>query len=136
MSWYVAIACDVQADDVGFAITGVNHLPWITELSVHGEDGFEVLRRALAERPEAKWFTDEHALKLALLERYGAMPGAGDRHVAEFFPWALTPAVGVGQVVGHPPHVDRGPGTRRGRLPTGAPQRGRRWQGCADVGIG
>jgi alpha-galactosidase len=91
MSWYVAIACDVQADDVGFAITGVNHLPWITKLSVRGEDGFEVLRRALSERPETKWFTDEHALKLALLERYGAMPGAGDRHVAEFFPWALTP---------------------------------------------
>ena len=34
MSWFVAIACGVQADDVGFAITGVNHLPWITELSI------------------------------------------------------------------------------------------------------
>jgi alpha-galactosidase len=90
MSWYVAIACEVQADEIGFAITGVNHLPWITELSVRGEDGFEVLRRVVAERPAAKWFADEHALKLALLERYGALPGAGDRHVAEFFPWALT----------------------------------------------
>jgi len=91
MSWYVAIACGVQADDIGFAITGVNHLPWITDLSIQGEDGFELLLRALAERPEAKWFADEHALKLALYERHGALPGAGDRHVAEFFPWVLTP---------------------------------------------
>jgi alpha-galactosidase len=91
MSWYVAIACGVQADDIGFSITGVNHLPWITDLSIQGQDGFELLFRSLAERPEAKWFADEHALKLALYERHGALPGAGDRHVAEFFPWVLTP---------------------------------------------
>jgi alpha-galactosidase/6-phospho-beta-glucosidase family protein len=91
MSWFVAIACGVQADDVEFGITGVNHLPWITELSIGGHEGFDVLRRAVAERPEAKWFADEHALKLGLLDRYGALPGAGDRHVAEFFPWVLTP---------------------------------------------
>ena len=90
MSWLVAIALGVQADDVGFTITGVNHLPWITELTVSGEEGFGALRRALADRPDASWFADEHQLKLALLDRYGALPGAGDRHVAEFFPWVLT----------------------------------------------
>ena len=73
------------------------HLPWITELTIGGEEGFERLYRAVEERPEAKWFAEEHALKLALFERYGAMPGAGDRHVAEFFPWALTPESGWGK---------------------------------------
>ncbi|MEY2432935.1 MAG: galacturan 1,4-alpha-galacturonidase [Acidimicrobiaceae bacterium] len=90
MSWLVAIALDIRADEVGFSISGVNHLPWITELTAGGEDGFESLRRALADRPDSAWFANEHQLKLALLDRYGALPGAGDRHVAEFFPWVLT----------------------------------------------
>src|SRR5262249_43441805 len=94
--------CGVQADDIDFSITGVNHLPWITDLSIHGEDGFELLLRSLAERPEAKWFADEHALKLALYERHGALPGAGDRHVAEFFPWVLTPESSWGKSWGIP----------------------------------
>jgi alpha-galactosidase len=59
-----------------------------------------VLRRALADRPDAKWFAEEHALKLALFDRYGALPGAGDRHVAEFFPWVLTPESDWGKAWG------------------------------------
>ena len=90
MSWMVAIALGIPAEEVGFTITGVNHLPWITELTVSGDDGFDALRRAMVDRPEAAWFADDHQLKLALLERYGALAGAGDRHVAEFFPWVLT----------------------------------------------
>jgi len=90
MSWLVAIALGVPAEDLDFTVTGVNHLPWITELKVGGDDGFEALRRALAERPDAAWFADENQLKLAMLERFGALPGAGDRHVAEFFPSVLT----------------------------------------------
>ena len=31
-------------------------------------------------------------MKLGVFERYGALPGAGDRHVAEFFPGFLTEA--------------------------------------------
>jgi alpha-galactosidase len=92
LSWFIAIACGVPAESLEFAITGVNHLPWITELSVDGAPGFEAVRRAIAERPDANWFAEEHALKLALLDRCGALPGAGDRHVAEFFPWVLTKA--------------------------------------------
>src|SRR4029078_13107969 len=67
----------------------VNHLPWITELTVGGEDGFDALRRP-SDDPKMEKFADEDQLKLARRDRYGALPGAGDRHVAEFFPWALT----------------------------------------------
>ena len=31
-----------------------------------------------------------HALKLTLLDTWGAFPAAGDRHIAEFVPWVLT----------------------------------------------
>ena len=46
-------------------------------------------------RPQAETFSrldfvQRHALKLALLDRWGAFPAAGDRHVAEFLPWVLT----------------------------------------------
>jgi alpha-galactosidase len=37
-------------------------------------------------------FATRHALKLTLLDRYGALPVAGDRHVAEFLPSVLTEA--------------------------------------------
>lgn len=92
MSWLIAIALGIRAEDVGFAISGVNHLPWITELTLSGgDDGFEALRRAVAGTSDtAATFAKENRLKLDLLARYGALPGAGDRHVAEFFPWVLT----------------------------------------------
>jgi alpha-galactosidase len=89
MSWLVAIALGVPADDIGLTISGVNHLPWITELTVGGDDGFELLRAAGAD-PKMEKFTQENRLKLELLDRFGALAGAGDRHVAEFFPWVLT----------------------------------------------
>jgi alpha-galactosidase len=91
MSWLVAIALGVPADELAMDVTGVNHLPWITKLTVGGEDGFDALRRAVIDRPDkTAWFADEHQLKLAMLAQFGALPGAGDRHVAEFFPSILT----------------------------------------------
>ena len=91
MSWLVAIALGVPANELEMDVTGVNHLPWITKLTVGGEDGFDALRRALTDRAEETgWFASEHQLKLAMLEQFGALPGAGDRHVAEFFPSILT----------------------------------------------
>ena len=37
-------------------------------------------------------FAQRHALKLNLLERWGSFPAAGDRHIAEFLSFALTPS--------------------------------------------
>jgi alpha-galactosidase len=96
-SWMIAIACGVRAEDLEMTVTGVNHLPWITALTIEGDDGFTRLRRALEERAEAEFYARENALKLALLDRFGALPGAGDRHVAEFFPGVLTEASGWGK---------------------------------------
>src|SRR5450759_2037101 len=40
---------------------------------------------------------EHHKVKLALFERFGVLPGAGDRHLVEFFPGFLTEESGWGK---------------------------------------
>ena len=103
----LAIALGRPFEAVSASVTGMNHFPVLTSLEVDGGDGFEVLRvgrrggRArivgpLQGRPEAEKFSkldfaERHLLKLTLLERWGTFPAAGDRHIAEFVSFALTP---------------------------------------------
>jgi len=98
-------------------IMGVNHFPVITEIDVDGRDGFEMVRElvdelggldALAPAPdqeEAEPFSKldfgrRHLLKLTLLDRWGALLGANDRHLAEFMPSVLTEESGWGATWG------------------------------------
>jgi alpha-galactosidase/6-phospho-beta-glucosidase family protein len=109
----VAIAFGRPHTAIHPTVVGVNHFPVITALDIDGDDGLALLRGLVDEvgglealrpgpgRPEAEPFTkvdfaQRHALKLTILDRYGALPGAGDRHVAEFIPSALTEASGWG----------------------------------------
>jgi alpha-galactosidase len=101
--------------DLDLTITGVNHLPVVTALRVKGEDGFPALRDLVEHADErAGEMLDidlpddldddvrsqltkgpvlaSNALKFELFRRFGALPAAGDRHVAEFFPGFLTEA--------------------------------------------
>lgn len=93
----------VPAETILMKIAGINHLPVILDLKIGGRDGFELLRAWLAENgPQAR--VDEHvatirdvfhdrlAVKLTLFRQLGVLFGAGDRHVAEFFPGFLTAA--------------------------------------------
>ncbi len=103
----VAIAFGKPHTAIRPTVVGVNHFPVITALDVDGADGFVMLRelvdelgglgalrpgpdRVVAEPFTKADFAQRHALKLTLLDRYGALVGAGDRHVAEFIPSALT----------------------------------------------
>jgi alpha-galactosidase/6-phospho-beta-glucosidase family protein len=109
----LAIALGKPAESIRPTVVGVNHLPVVTELSVDGEDGFPILAgmvaqagglAALAPRPDQSPaepfshldFLRRHLLKLTLFERWGALPAAGDRHVAEFLPSVLTEESGWG----------------------------------------
>lgn len=86
------------------AVAGINHLPVILRLDAGGRDGLDLLRSWLAEHgPFAlvgqldldsvfDVFIDRIAVKLTLFEQLGVLFGAGDRHVAEFFPGFLTDA--------------------------------------------
>jgi len=104
----LAIALGRPLDAVRASVTGINHFPVLTELEVDGADGFGVLRALVDEvgglrslrpsggRAEAEPFSKldfarRHVFKLTLLDRWGTFPAAGDRHIAEFVPFALTP---------------------------------------------
>jgi alpha-galactosidase len=105
---------DVDFRSFDFEVVGVNHLPLITALRIDGEDAMDRLREKLAEpeklAEEPIYLSDElrrelgdvaseftkrdlvtsNQVKFALLERFGVLPGAGDRHLVEFFPGFLT----------------------------------------------
>jgi alpha-galactosidase len=104
----LAIALGRPAEAVQPTVMGINHFPVLTALEVDGADGFEVLRSLVDEvggleslapypgRPEADPFTkldfaQRHLFKLTLFDRWGTFPAAGDRHIAEFVSFALTP---------------------------------------------
>ena len=92
-----------QLLDVGFldirpTVAGVNHLPFITALDVGGSDGFDLLRKVLDDdEPSKRDALAQHRVKLELFSRFGVLPGAGDRHLVEFFPGFLTEESGWGE---------------------------------------
>jgi len=109
----LAIAFQKPHTAVRPVIEGVNHFPVICEVDVDGADGFELLAELVEElggldalapapgQPEAEPFSKldfarRHLLKLTLLDRWGALLGANDRHLAEFMPGVLTEQSGWG----------------------------------------
>ena len=104
----LAIALRQPMEAVVPSVTGVNHFPVLTSLTINGENGFDIVRDLVDEvgglaslapypgRPEAEAFSklhfaQRHVLKLTMLDRWGTFPAAGDRHIAEFVSFALTP---------------------------------------------
>ena len=101
----------------GPVIMGVNHFPVITEhrrrrrgrARAVGRIGGRA-RRPRCTRPDTGPrdaepfskldFARRHLLKLTLLDRWGALPGADDRHLAEFLPSVLTEQSGWGATWG------------------------------------
>jgi alpha-galactosidase len=117
----LSLLFDADFRAIDMEVTGVNHLPVITRLEIDGCDGFEMLRDLVADPdrageglpfdlpeefgvpsagPGGRWtrgdLLTKNRLKLELFARFGALPGAGDRHLAEFFPGFLTAESGWG----------------------------------------
>jgi alpha-galactosidase/6-phospho-beta-glucosidase family protein len=90
---------ETTEDGLDLHVAGTNHLTWLLAVGVRGEDGLALLRRYLAAGGEIPLtppatdhmasFQDRWRLKLALFDAYGYLPAAGDRHLAEFFPYFL-----------------------------------------------
>jgi len=74
---------DVPVEAITLEVAGINHLPVVRRCSVGGRDGLRMLR---------DWLTKHGPFVLTLFEQLGVLFGAGDRHVAEFFPGFLTKA--------------------------------------------
>ena len=97
-------------DDYEYKVAGVNHLIWFVDLKINARDGFEMVREYAASGQAVPLratsgghrapFQDRWKVKQALLDAYGYLPAAGDRHVAEFFPYFLTEETGAGEDYG------------------------------------
>jgi alpha-galactosidase len=78
-------AFDVSPERLKYSAAGINHLTWITELKLDGEDVYPVLKDKLIECGLDK----EEPISFELLNIYGRYPAPGDWHVNEFFPHYL-----------------------------------------------
>lgn len=113
----LAIAWGMPHEKMRSTVVGVNHFPVITALDADGTDGLARVATMAerlggwdeiapappgSQRKEADPFTEldfarRHYLKLSLFDRWGVLPGAGDRHLAEFLPSILTEESGFGK---------------------------------------
>jgi alpha-galactosidase/6-phospho-beta-glucosidase family protein len=97
---------DCLQEAIKLRVGGAIQLLWVVDLKVNGEDGFAGLRDHLVENglfnPGAlpfgssprSTFVDRWAVKTSLLLTFGALPAAGDRHVAAFFAYFATAETG------------------------------------------
>ncbi len=76
-------------------VAGINHLIWITDLCVEDRHVWDELPSLTAkildgiinvDADDPSVFADHARIKSILFQMYGALPAAGDRHIAEFFP--------------------------------------------------
>ncbi len=96
---------NTQPENVTAKIAGVNHLIWITDLYANGKHVWDELP-AIAEKilsgeikvdeEDTSVFTDHAKVKSILFQLYGALPAAGDRHIAEFFPHFINESAAWG----------------------------------------
>jgi alpha-galactosidase len=123
LQFWLSLVFDADMRDIDPVVAGVNHLPLVTSLRIGGEDGFAMLSDVL-DHPEQLegqpvWMTPPAAshwrrtdptrdwtkadivannrVKLEVFRHLGVLPGSADTHVAEFFPWFVTPASDQGR---------------------------------------
>jgi alpha-galactosidase len=101
----LAVIFDTKPENLTTRIAGVNHLIWVTDLYADGKRVWDELP-AITEKilsggikvdeEDTSVFTDHAKVKSTLFKVYGALPAAGDRHIAEFFPHFITESTNWG----------------------------------------
>lgn len=82
---------------IKFRVGGINHLSWVTEATLDGEDILPRVREfARTWKKEASYeefspFKDQMVVKFGLLETTGLLGVAGDRHIVEFYSHYISP---------------------------------------------
>ncbi len=81
-------------------MAGINHLIWILEMDIGGQNGLDLLRKYQQNHPDFDFVVKDKVpedliysggvnpgqkIKFDFLERTGYLPAAGDAHIAEFF---------------------------------------------------
>ncbi|AFI27344.1 glycosidase [Bacillus sp. JS] len=86
-----------RREDIHVNVLGINHFTWITAASYRHIDLLPIFREFSSHYGESgyelegeSWrdsvFHSAHRVAFDLFETYGAIPAAGDRHLAEFLP--------------------------------------------------
>lgn len=82
--------------DIKTEISGINHFTWCTKATYNGEDLFPIFEEISKQYAEKGFYEGSdhgncdsvgycgNVIKFELYKRYGALPAAGDRHLAEF----------------------------------------------------
>ena len=79
----------VEPGRVKFRGGGINHMTWITELTIDGKNAYPTLREKIS---ETGW--DKHEpISVEIFDWFGLYPGPQDRHIKEFFSNFLRPRV-------------------------------------------
>lgn len=91
----LALIFNTKPENITARIAGVNHLIWVTDLYADGKRVWDELPAITdriisgeikADEEDTSVFADHARVKSTLFKLYGALPAAGDRHIAEFFP--------------------------------------------------
>src|SRR3954452_5148347 len=92
--WDLSLVSDIAKESMRPVVAGINHFPVVTELALGDHDGLQYLRDLMADDGDdgdteedcssRSAFKKRHALKLRLLDLYGALPAAVYRYLAEF----------------------------------------------------
>lgn len=90
-------------EEIMVNVLGINHFTWIDQAHWKNVDLLAVLRRHLKKPGAMRLSTERKVMRrcktvfscldrvtFELFARYGILPAAGDRHLAEFVPWFLT----------------------------------------------
>ncbi|MEI6845802.1 MAG: hypothetical protein WCK36_01995, partial [Candidatus Firestonebacteria bacterium] len=114
----VAKVYGAEKKDVQLFCAGVNHLTWVLETYVKGQSKTETLYKDIMKflslkkketgTGKADWvkkeqLQEEWKLTMELFEKYGALLVAGDKHIAEFFPYFYKESTGRGKRYGLAP---------------------------------
>lgn len=90
---------NTKPESITARIAGVNHLIWVTDLYADGKHVWDELPATTdrilngeikVDEEDSSVFADHARVKSTLFRLYGALPAAGDRHIAEFFPHFIT----------------------------------------------
>lgn len=92
---HLAKIFEVAPEQIQAKVAGINHLIWIMDLYINNQSVWNEIPAVvekiingeiLVDSGDASVFADHFKVKSTLFKLYGALPSAGDRHLAEFFP--------------------------------------------------
>lgn len=106
---HLAQIFETKPENITAKVAGVNHLIWVTDLYADGKRIFDELptitEKVLngeikVDEEDSSVFADHAKVKSTLFQLYGALPAAGDRHIAEFFPHFINESTNWGKDYG------------------------------------